>query len=95
VWSFLMSSAHGAGLMLFPIILGLPSVAHPEDPIPTGVQDLAAVFLHTAAMLITMGAIAVVVYERLGVAVLRRAWVNMDAIWAVAVVTAGVVTLFT
>jgi hypothetical protein len=95
VWSFLMSSAHGAGLMLFPIILGLPSVAHPEDPIPTGVQDLAAVFLPTAAMLITMGAIAVVVYERLGVAVLRRAWVNMDAIWAVAVVTAGVVTLFT
>jgi hypothetical protein len=94
VWSFLMSSAHGAGLMLFPIILGLPAVAHPEDPMPSGVQDLAAVCLHTAAMLVTMGAIAVVVYERLGVAVLRRAWVNMDAIWAVAVVTAGVVTLF-
>lgn len=95
VWSFLMSSAHGAGLMLFPIILGLPSLAHPEDPVPTGLQDAAAVFLHTGAMLVTMGVIAVFVYDRLGVGVLRRAWVNVDAIWAVAVITAGVVTLFT
>jgi hypothetical protein len=39
--------------------------------------------------------VAVVVYERLGVAVLRRAWVNMDAIWAVVVVAAGLATLFT
>ncbi len=95
VWSFLMSSAHGAGLMLFPVILGLPATAHPDDPLPSGLQDLAAVVLHTAAMLATMGLVALVVYERLGVAVLRRAWVNMDAIWAVAVVAAGLVTLFT
>jgi hypothetical protein len=93
VWSFLMSTAHGAGLMLFPVVLGLPApAAHPEDP---ALQDIAAVLLHTAAMLITMALIAVLVYERLGVMVLRRAWVNMDAIWAVAVVAAGVVTLFT
>ena len=46
-------------------------------------------------MLATMGVVASVVYERLGVGVLRRAWVNMDAIWAVAVVAAGLVTLFT
>ena len=95
VWSFLMSSAHGAGLMLFPIILGLPAATHVDDPLPTGVQDVAAVLLHTAAMLATMGVVAVVVYERLGVAVLRRAWVNMDAIWAAAVVAAGLATLFT
>lgn len=95
VWSFLMSSAHGAGLMLFPVILGLPAAVYPEDPLPTGVQDLAAVLLHTAAMLVTMGVVALVVYDRLGVGVLRRAWVNMDAIWAVAVVAAGLVTLFT
>ena len=56
---------------------------------------MAAVFLHTGAMLLTMGIIAVFVYDRLGVGVLRRAWINMDAIWAVAVITAGVVTLFT
>jgi len=95
VWSFLMSSAHGAGLMLFPVILGLPATPYPEDPLPTGLQDLAAVLLHTAAMLATLGIVALVVYERLGVGVLRRAWVNMDAIWAVAVVAAGLVTLFT
>jgi len=95
VWSFLMSSAHGAGLMLFPIILGLPAVAHPEDPLPAGVQDVAAVLLHTGAMLATMGVVAVVVYERLGLSVLRRAWVNMDAIWAVVIVAAGLATLFT
>jgi hypothetical protein len=92
VWSFLMSSAHGAGLMLFPVVLGLPAPAHAEDPI---VQDGIAVMLHTIAMLATMAVVALVVYERLGVMILRRAWVNLDAIWAVAVMTAGLVTLFT
>jgi hypothetical protein len=94
VWSFLMSSAHGAGLMLFPVLLGLPTTAHAEDPIPTGLQDVAAVLVHTAAMLVTMGAIALLVYERVGVMILRKAWVNLDMIWSVAVITAGVVTLF-
>lgn len=96
VWSFLMSSAHGAGLMLFPVLLGLPAAAsHAEDPLPAGLQDLAAVCLHTAAMLAVMGAVAALVYDRLGVSVLRRAWVNLDAIWAVAVIAAGLATLFT
>jgi hypothetical protein len=92
LWSFLMSSAHGAGLMLFPVLLGLPAPVHAED---FGLQDIAAVMLHTVAMLVTMGAIALLVYDRIGVMVLRKAWVNVDAIWAVAVITAGVVTLFT
>jgi hypothetical protein len=92
-WSFLMSTAHGAGLMLFPVILRLPAPpGHLEEP---ALQDVAAVLLHTAAMLATMAVVAVLVYDRLGVMMLRRAWVNMDAIWAVAVVAAGVVTLFT
>lgn len=95
VWSFLMSSAHGAGLMLFPVLLGLPTSALAEDPLPTGLQDLAAVALHTVAMLLTMGLIAVFVYERLGVMVLRRAWLNLDLLWAVVVIAAGLVTLFT
>jgi hypothetical protein len=95
LWSFLMSSAHGAGLMLFPVLLGLPAPLHAEDPLPLGIQDLAAVMIHTATMLVTMGLVAMLVYERLGVTVLRRAWVNMDAIWAVAVLAAGLVTLFT
>jgi hypothetical protein len=95
LWSFLMSSAHGAGLMLFPVLLGLPAPIHADDPLPLGMQDVAAVMLHTAAMLVTMAVVAVLVYDRLGVLILRRAWVNVDALWAVAVITAGLVTLFT
>src|SRR5262245_12385519 len=92
LWSFLMSTAHGAGLMLFPVLLGLPAPTHAED---IGLQDLAAVLLHTLTMLVTMGAIALLVFDRVGVMVRRKAWVNVDAIWAVAVITAGLVTLFT
>jgi hypothetical protein len=106
VWSFLMSSAHGAGLMLLPLLLGLPAPAHAEDVVshalPAGglagaslLQDIAAVLVHTLAMLVVMALVAVVVYTRLGVGVLRRAWINLDALWAVVLVLAGVLTLFT
>jgi hypothetical protein len=99
LWSFLMSSAHGAGLMLLPLLLGLPAPAHAQGVVshalPAGglagaslLQDVAAVLVHTLAML-------VVVYTRLGVGVLRRAWINLDALWAVVLVLAGVLTLFT
>lgn len=92
VWSFLMSSAHGAGLMLFPVLL------HNElEGINTAsaVENLLAVSLHTAAMLVAMAAIAILVYEKLGVGVLRKAWLNLDAVWATAIIAAGAVTLFT
>jgi hypothetical protein len=90
VWSFLMSSAHGAGLMLFPILV------HNEiEGFPTALENLLAVSLHTAAMLVTMAAIALLVYEKLGVRVLRKAWLNLDAVWATAIIAAGAVTLFT
>jgi hypothetical protein len=106
LWSFLMSSAHGAGLMLFPLLLGLPTPALAEDAagqaLPTTalasaslLQDLAAILLHTATMLAAMAAIAVLVYTRLGLNVLRKAWINLDALWAAALVLAGVLTLFT
>ena len=101
LWSFLMSSAHGAGLMLFPVLLGLPTHDHAHE-VPavtlsgvTVAQDGAAVLLHTVAMLLAMGAVALLVYEKLGLAVLRRAWVNLDLVWAGAVVLAGAATLFT
>jgi hypothetical protein len=99
VWSFLMSSAHGAGLMLVPVLLGMPAGTDTPD-IPgistsTLVQDVAAVTVHSASMLLVMGAIALVVYERLGLDVLRKAWLNVDLVWSVAVIAAGVVTLFT
>ena len=99
VWSFLMSSAHGAGLMLVPVLLGLPSgTESPDIPgisLATLGQDIAAVTIHSASMLLVMGATAVLVYERLGVNVLRKAWLNVDLVWSVAVIAAGVVTLVT
>jgi hypothetical protein len=120
LWSFLTSTAHGAGLMLFPLLLSLPAPAPgaPGEHASAGsagaaggpvlawdgldhaggaplIQGIAASVVHTLAMLLAMGIVALLVYERLGVAVLRRAWVNLDAIWAGALVVAGVFTLFT
>jgi hypothetical protein len=101
LWSFLMSSAHGAGLMLVPVLLGLRGEAHTHS-LPAGVLsgssvalDLAAVIVHTLAMLLAMAAVALLVYEKLGVGVLRRAWLNVDLLWAAAFVTVGIATLFT
>jgi hypothetical protein len=103
VWSFLMATAHGAGLMLFPVLLALPAAPeqHAHGPAAMGLgtaslgQDAAAVVVHTLAMLLVMGVIALVVYEKVGLAILRKAWVNLDLIWAIAIVAAGAFTLFT
>ncbi len=104
-WSFLMSSAHGAGLMLVPVLLGLLEATqathdqgdHAAHTGMTGsatvLADLAAVGLHTLAMFAVMGAIAVVVYEKLGVMILKRTWFNLDLLWAGALVGAGFITL--
>ena len=51
--------------------------------------------LHVAAMVAVMGVVALLVYDRFGVAVLRKAWINLDGVWAGAFVLAGVLTLFT
>jgi hypothetical protein len=105
-WSFLMSSAHGAGLMLVPLLLRLSEPTqgpheqgdHAAHAGMTGsapvLADLAAVGLHTLAMFAVMGAIAVVVYEKLGVMILKRTWFNLELLWAGALVGAGVITLF-
>src|SRR5205807_1863623 len=83
-WSFLMSSAHGAGLMLVPILLSLPPSGANQDlglvAYAAGLspwEGLLAATLHTAALLAVMALVAVVVYERYGVAFLRRAWLNV------------------
>ncbi len=101
-WSFLMATAHGAGLMLFPILMGMsaphPGMMHSYMPSPLTrsaaslAQGTAIVVLHTAAMLLVMGSVAILVYDRLGLAVLRSAWVNLDALWAGALVAAGVLS---
>jgi len=56
-------------------------------------QDVTVVLLHTAAMLLVMGTIAVVVYDRVGLAFLRSAWINLDAVWAGALIAAGLLSL--
>jgi hypothetical protein len=100
LWSFLMSSAHGAGLMLFPIILRLPTGEHGHH-IGAGLVDdsiaqgAAAIIVHTLAMWLVMSVVAIAVYEKLGLAVLRRGWVNLDALWALAFIVGGVFTLLT
>lgn len=106
VWSFLMSSAHGAGLMLFPILIGAaPAIdqhaGHTQEVAVAGLSGgslgvaVLALTVHVAAVVLVMGAVALVVYDRVGLAVLRKAWVNMDLVWAGALVAAGGFTLFT
>jgi hypothetical protein len=105
-WSFLMASAHGAGLMLFPILMDMPTGAssmpamhhHHMPTIAThgnlGLpQAIAVVLVHTGAMLLVMGAVAIAVYQWIGLQILRSAWINLDTIWAVALIAAGIMSL--
>jgi hypothetical protein len=103
-WSFLMSSAHGAGLMLLPVLAAgtVTGVAHDHMPgMAAGMNGtpaaalvgLAAAGVHTLAMFAVMATCAVVVYEFVGVKVLRRAWFDMDKVWAAVMVTAGALTI--
>jgi len=94
-WSFLMSSAHGAGLMLAPVLLGLPVYAAYHSLREISLQAVAAASLHVAAMLLAMGVVSVVVYEKVGVGVLRRGWFNLDLGWSLVLIASGAVTLFT
>lgn len=92
LWSFLMANAHGAGLMLVPVLLPLDvadlhrHAAAAGDPL--GVA-LLVVTVHTLAMLLTTGAIAVLVYEWVGLAFLRRGWINLDLVWTLALTAIG------
>jgi len=100
-WSFLMASAHGAGLMLLPILIAQPvqGMSHPmHHAIPhladTGVKILGlAVAVHTVAMLAVAGTLALSVfhfYEKFGLRLLQQAWFNFDLLWAVALFAAGI-----
>lgn len=101
VWSFLMATGHGAGLMLVPVLLQLPpwdlhSAHMRSGGLPVTADLIGAVLVvgvHTLAMLVVSGAIAIVVYEWVGLAFLRRAWINLDLLWALALFAAGAVLL--
>jgi len=96
LWSFLMASAHGAGLMLVPALIPLCLGNGPAMTLTASGSleiALAAVGLHTAAMLAVTGTIAIVVYQWAGVDFLRRGWINLDLIWSAALVLTGLVLL--
>src|SRR5262249_38793850 len=99
-WSFLMSTAHGAGLMVAPVVIGAGAASAQADSMPgmnmsspvahdhelAHIQSASlslpgsalGLLLHVTSMILVMGVVAVVVYDRVGVAVLRRAWVNTE-----------------
>src|SRR6476620_6483524 len=85
IWSFLMATAHGAGLMLIPVLMPLQEHAEYMQAMPvTSSMWIAAlaVAAHTAAMLAVTGAIALIVYDFVGLGFLRRGWITLDLIWA-------------
>jgi hypothetical protein len=97
LWSFLMATAHGAGLMVIPVFLLASATDHAPHVHAVATPSLATwgsyalgVSLHTAAMLLTAGAIALLVYYKVGLSILRQAWFNLDRSWAAALVVAGV-----
>jgi len=98
IWSFLMASAHGAGLMVLPLVLGhMPAATQAHHLVTAGVMSgggiewsgAAAALVHTLGYLLVTGVVAVAVYEKIGVRFLRTAWVNLDLIWAVALLGTG------
>lgn len=121
VWSFLMATAHGAGLMVVPLVLAddeaAPAMAHVDHrpaatpsaaatsrsgngeettlhaslmaDVPTG---LWATILHTFGYLLVTGIVAVIVFEKAGIGILRKAWINLDLIWAGTLLATGLLS---
>ena len=96
-WSFLMATAHGAGLMIIPVLLGIVQMQNSYNydaqhtHLAAGGSMVLAIALHTGSMLIVMATIAWVVYKWVGLAILRRRWINFDLVWAIALLVVGVV----
>ena len=99
VWSFLMATAHGAGLMVVPVFMGMSmpgggTHAHHMHAAASGAgAAFFATGLHAVGYLAVTAFVAVLVFEKLGVGILRRAWFNLDLIWSAALVATGTLTL--
>ncbi len=104
LWSFLMATAHGAGLMLVPIILSMPVEGHAHHAAMQAasgamiassgsIRWLMPVGIHTLGYVALTGLVSLIVYKKVGLTVLRHAWLNLDLIWALALVCTGVLTL--
>lgn len=99
LWSFAIAIAHGAGLMLVPIYLGLcgtPAHGHetagPLVEANLGMAMLVAV-VHVVATIAAGGCLAWLVYRYLGLKFVSRSWFNLDASWAASLVLVGAVAL--
>lgn len=101
IWSFLMASAHGAGLMVLPFVVGMDTggahaghAGHSAHSALLAGQGaaLGAAVLHTASYLLVTGTLAVIVYEKLGLRLLRTAWINLDVLWAFALIATALIT---
>jgi hypothetical protein len=94
LWSFLMASAHGAGLMLIPTLQPIcASVAGVQTTASTASAALLGLGVHSAVMLATIAIISLAVYRWTGVDFLRRGWINLDLVWIVALAGCGVALL--
>jgi hypothetical protein len=110
LWSFVMASAHGAGLMLIPLFLRsapptlaahspMASHTHPTSDLEfanfsTPSLLMSSIAIHTLGYLLVTGLVAILVYEKLGVGILRRAWFNVDLFWMLALMISGLFILF-
>ena len=92
IWSFLMASAHGAGLMVLPVVLAGPHAHHMAASQST-TSGVWATLIHTLGYFTVTAATALLVYQKLGLTMLRRSWFNLDLVWAVALVATGFVAL--
>jgi hypothetical protein len=99
LWSFLMATVHGAGLMVMPMFAGTSMADrgahanHMGAPAADAVTALLATGIHAAGYLAVTALIALLVFEKLGVGILRRAWFNLDLLWAVTLIASGTLTL--
>jgi hypothetical protein len=95
LWSFLMASAHGAGLMLIPALAPICGATAAASGAMFGAPlALAALAVHSTVMLATIAAVSLIVYNWTGVDFLRRSWINVDLIWVAVLATCGVALLF-
>ena len=102
VWSFLMASAHGAGFMVVPFVMSSPPMLaagghehmhHMAAATNGAAAGAMAVAIHTLSYLIAMTVAAWLVYRKLGLSLLRKAWLNVDWVWAGALVLTGLIVL--
>jgi hypothetical protein len=102
IWSFLMASAHGAGLMVLPLVMSVPAEVEAAASVHAHSAAVSAAFagplsgalaVHTLTYLGVTALIAWIIYARVGLAILRTAWFNIDWLWACMLVVTGVIML--